>query len=151
MPSACLTYEKYIEYIETTLVQETPLAYGLHPNAEIGFRTNQCIRLFATLVELQPKDEGASESQQVIRTPIEVAQEMIKYIIEEKEIKQKIYNIDEVKNKMDEDNKGPYQNVFLQEIEYMNNLMNEMVSTLNDLDQGFRGLLTISDQMEALI
>lgn len=38
---------------------------------------------------------------------------MIKYIMEEKEMRQKIYNIDEVKNKMDEDNKGPYQNVFL--------------------------------------
>lgn len=38
---------------------------------------------------------------------------MIKFILEEKELKQKIYNIDEVKNKMDEDNKGPYQNVFL--------------------------------------
>lgn len=33
---------------------------------------------------------------------------MIKFILEEKELKQKIYNIDEVKNKMDEDNKGPY-------------------------------------------
>lgn len=33
-------YEKYLEHIEVTLAnQETPLAYGLHPNAEIGFRT----------------------------------------------------------------------------------------------------------------
>jgi dynein heavy chain len=86
-----------------------------------------------------------------VRTPNETAIEMIKFIMEEKEMKQKIYNIDEVKNKMDEDNKGPYQNVFLQEIEYMNNLMNEMTRSLDELDQGFKGLLTISDQMEALI
>lgn len=86
-----------------------------------------------------------------MRTPNETAIEMIKFIMEEKEMKQKIYNIDEVKNKMDEDNKGPYQNVFLQEIEYMNNLMNEMTRSLDELDQGFKGLLTISDQMEALI
>ena len=33
-------YEKYIEHIEQVLTQETPLAYGLHSNAEIGFRTN---------------------------------------------------------------------------------------------------------------
>lgn len=32
-------YEKYLEHIETSLQIETPLAYGLHPNAEIGFRT----------------------------------------------------------------------------------------------------------------
>ena len=35
-------YEKYIEHIEQVLTQETPLAYGLHSNAEIGFRTTQC-------------------------------------------------------------------------------------------------------------
>jgi len=32
-------YEKYLEHIEVSLTQETPIAYGLHPNAEIGFKT----------------------------------------------------------------------------------------------------------------
>lgn len=32
-------YDKYIEHIDLSLQVETPLAYGLHPNAEIGFRT----------------------------------------------------------------------------------------------------------------
>lgn len=50
------SYEKYIEHIEQSLTKETPLAYGLHPNAEIGFRTTQCQGLFNTLLELQPKD-----------------------------------------------------------------------------------------------
>jgi dynein heavy chain len=46
------SYEKYIEHIEVSLTQETPLAYGLHPNTEIGFRTMQCNTLFSTLLEL---------------------------------------------------------------------------------------------------
>ena len=35
---------------------------------------------------------------------------MIKFIIEEKEIKAKLtsLNIDEIKNKLDDDNRGPY-------------------------------------------
>jgi len=49
---AATTYEKYIEHIEQSLTAETPLGYGLHPNAEIGFRTNQCNTLFNTLLEL---------------------------------------------------------------------------------------------------
>jgi len=32
-------YEKYIEHIEVECPPETPLAYGMHPNAEIDFRT----------------------------------------------------------------------------------------------------------------
>mmetsp|Transcript_2636 Transcript_2636/g.4399 ORF Transcript_2636/g.4399 Transcript_2636/m.4399 type:complete len:240 (+) Transcript_2636:415-1134(+) len=43
------SYEKYIEHIETECPQETPLAFGMHPNAEIDFRTQQCIELFRLL------------------------------------------------------------------------------------------------------
>ena len=49
---AATTYEKYIEYIETELPPETPMAFGMHPNAEIDFRTTQCDALFKMLVEL---------------------------------------------------------------------------------------------------
>lgn len=55
-----LSYEKYIEYIEQETPGETPLAFGMHPNAEIDFRTNQCVMLFRTLTELQPKDSSGS-------------------------------------------------------------------------------------------
>jgi dynein heavy chain len=39
-------YDKYLETLENDLPGETPLAFGMHPNAEIDFRTNQCIQLF---------------------------------------------------------------------------------------------------------
>merc|ERR1719408_1210461 len=50
-------HEKYIEHIET-MPPESPLFFGMHPNAEIGFRTTQCITIFNILNELQPKDGG---------------------------------------------------------------------------------------------
>jgi len=46
------THDKYIEHIETELPPETPLAFGMHPNTEIDFRTTQCNELFSILVEL---------------------------------------------------------------------------------------------------
>jgi dynein heavy chain, axonemal len=49
---AALSHEKYIEYIETELPPETPLAFAMHPNAEIDFRTTQCNNLFRLLTEL---------------------------------------------------------------------------------------------------
>jgi dynein heavy chain len=36
---AAANYERYIEHIDTTMPPDTPIAFGLHPNAEIGFRT----------------------------------------------------------------------------------------------------------------
>jgi len=38
-PPLNLSYEKYAEYIDTDSPPETPLAFGLHSNAEIDFRT----------------------------------------------------------------------------------------------------------------
>lgn len=49
---------------------------------------------------------------------------------------------------MDADQKGPYQNVFIQEIEYMTILLTEMAKSIDEIDQGLKGLLTISEQME---
>jgi dynein heavy chain len=57
------THELYLKYIEDTITTETPLAYGLHPNTEIGFRTAQCTTLFETLVELQPPDSSSSNEE----------------------------------------------------------------------------------------
>merc|ERR1712153_286361 len=53
------SYDKYAEYIETDTPAETPLAFGMHPNAEIDFRTMQCMTLFKLLQEIQPRDAGS--------------------------------------------------------------------------------------------
>jgi dynein heavy chain len=51
-------YEKYLEHIDSC-PPETPLAFGMHPNAEIDFRTNQCVSLFKTLQMIQPRDSSS--------------------------------------------------------------------------------------------
>ena len=45
---------------------------------------------------------------------------------------------------------GPFQNVVVQECDRMNLLIAEMTRSLVELDLGFRGELTVSDQMEEL-
>jgi dynein heavy chain len=73
---------------------------------------------------------------------------MVKRFIEDINIKGMIFSVDEIKNKMDADQKGPYQNVFLQEIEYMTILLTEISRSIDEIDQGMKGLLTISEKME---
>lgn len=76
-------------------------------------------------------------------------QDVIKHVLEDMNLREKLFKIDDIRTKIDE--MGPYQNVFLQECEYMNVLLLEIIRSLEEVDQGFRGLLTISDQMEQLI
>jgi len=75
-------------------------------------------------------------------------QEMINYLLNDVNIKNSIFPIEEIKGKIDAAFKDPYINVFLQEIEYMNALLQEIVRSLEEIDQGLKGILTISEKME---
>lgn len=44
---------KYEEYIEKSLPAEIPQMFGLHPNAEIGYLTNQANELFGFIQQIQ--------------------------------------------------------------------------------------------------
>jgi dynein heavy chain, axonemal len=87
------------------------------------------------LVELTPKDDAADTGGEV-KSPIELAAEFIKQIIEDYNFKSLIFNLDDIKTRIDIDNKTPYQNVFMQEMEYMNALVEVIVYSLEEISQG---------------
>ena len=105
------TYEKYIEYIEQELPPETPLAFGMHPNAEIDFRTTQCNALFVMLLELQPKDAGSGEGGG--DTPQSKCSEFMVRVADEAQLDQNKPNVDDILSKLSEEDRRPYQNVFI--------------------------------------
>ena len=55
-----MDYHGYHNYITEHLPPESPVLYGLHPNAEIGFLTATSEKLFRTVFELQPREGGGS-------------------------------------------------------------------------------------------
>jgi len=99
-----LNHEQYIKYIEQELPPETPLGYGLHPNAEIDYRTTQCQQLFEILVDLQPKGGGggggAGED-----TKIKEYFDLVNNALGLEGLK---VNIEDLNSKLDEQSRGPY-------------------------------------------
>jgi dynein heavy chain, axonemal len=147
-------HEKYLEHIES-MPAESPLLFGLHPNAEIGFRTAQCTVLFNMLQLLDARagssssssgdDDGEAEEKQ---SPLAHAEQLCGEILDEvRDIK---FAVDDISHSMSDEERGPYQNVFLQECEMMNQLVKTMVRTLAELQLGFKGELTMSESMESL-
>jgi dynein heavy chain, axonemal len=61
---------------------------------------------------------------------------------------EKKFDVEEIARSIDDI--GPYQNVFMQEMEVMNNLLSEIVRSLKELQLGFNGELTMSDSMDML-
>merc|ERR1712224_1086469 len=55
-PSTTSSYEKVVEHIDESFSSETPVAFGLHPNAEIGMRTHISEELLRMILELSSSD-----------------------------------------------------------------------------------------------
>jgi dynein heavy chain len=143
-----LSHEKYVEYIDTECPPETPLAFGMHPNAEIDFRTNQCIDLFRQLQEITPKDAGAAEEGGLSLQ--DIVQQFSQKVYEECALDQGKINIEELVNKIG-DIRDPYQNAFMQECEYVNAIIRVVLKSLEELSLAFKGELTMSETMETLM
>jgi dynein heavy chain len=143
MCPAPTTYDKYLEHVDERLTQDTPIAFGLHPNAEIDFRTTQSNVILGTILELQPRDANKGEGS---KSPDDMALETTNDIIEK--FGEKKFDTEDLIRTLEE--QGPYQNVFIQEMDVMNNLIGEMMRSLKELLLGFQGELTMSDSMDTL-
>jgi dynein heavy chain len=143
-PSTTLAYEKVLEHIEDTLKSETPVAFGLHPNAEVGFRTSISETLLKTILELSASTDDAASGD--VQSSEQVAEAIIQDVVEI--LRDARFDVDAIISNVEE--VGPFQNVILQECDRMNLLTGEIVRSLMELDLGFRGELTMSEGMEEL-
>ncbi|KAM7383622.1 hypothetical protein PAMP_003257 [Pampus punctatissimus] len=138
-----MDYSGYHSYIDEHLPSESPTLYGLHPNAELECLTATSDNLLWTLLELQLHDSFRGERA------VQSTEEKVKSVIED--ILDKLpeeYNMAEMMTKATE--QSPYMSVCLQECERMNLLLLEIRKSLNELDLGLKGDLTISSNMETL-
>jgi dynein heavy chain len=141
-------YDRYLEHIDTEIKVDTPVAFGLHTNAEIDFRTTLSNNTFHILMELAHASGsgGGDDEGDAQASPEEIAGGIRTDILDA--FGDKKFDIEDVQRSLDE--QGPYQNVFIQEMDLINRLLTEMVRSLKELGLGFAGELTMSDQMETL-
>ena len=121
---------------------ETPLAYGLHPNAEIGFRLREGDALCAAIFSLQPREAGGGEGMSTEDKAKMVLDDLLERLPEQ-------FDVEDLRQRMEE--VTPYAMVCLQETERMNKLLKEIRRSLQELDLGLKGDLTMSEPMENLM
>jgi dynein heavy chain len=140
------SWVNYMEHINNAMGPESPLAYGLHPNAEIDSRTSLSTTLINQLAMLQDTTQVSDESNM---TPEMKAETSLIEILDT--FKERHFDLDALRTELEGDAMGPYQNVFIQECESLNNLLEEISRTLDELNLGFAGDLTMSAAMEELM
>jgi dynein heavy chain len=111
--------DKYSNHIETALPAEVPQMFGLHPNAEIGYLTNQAETLFQMIQQITGGSGGGAAGGS------SKLNEMIILILEKNP--EQFIMID-LFNRATE--RPPFIVVCLQECERMNVLLKEIKSSL---------------------
>ena len=142
-----LDYANYHNYIDEHMPAESPVLYGLHPNAEIGFLTTIANNLFKTIFELQPRDSGSSSKSGGAPTS---RQDIVRGMVDDLYDKLPEEFIMEDLYARTED-RSPFVLVAFQECERLNILVFEIKRSLRELRSGLKGELTISPDMEVLM
>ena len=137
-------YQDYLDHIDYGLPPETPVGFGLHPNADISYLNNECFSLFRQLMELGGGGGGGggASKEDVIA----------KMVVDFLERLPGEFNLFDIKSRIGPaENLTPYLVVMLQECEKMNILLTTMRKSLGDLQLGLQGALNISEAMDKMM
>ncbi|CAE7754278.1 ODA11 [Symbiodinium sp. CCMP2592] len=136
-----LEYSHYVKYIEERFPLEVPQMFGLHPNAEIGFLTNQGISIFKTIQEITGGGGGGGSGD------ISMAQPIITNYLGKLPT-----NLDmiDIRGRLKEEDYTPFVMVSLQEADRVNGLLDQIRGSMLELELGISGALNVTERMEAL-
>ncbi|CAD7704939.1 unnamed protein product [Ostreobium quekettii] len=134
-------YTSMKEYIEASLPPETPILYGMHPNAELSLLTSEGETLFRTLIDVSGGGSGGGgggSGESTVRSSLEAFMERLPEPFVMVEVESRVKD------------KTPFVVVALQEAGRMNGLIVEMKRSMEELQLGLDGALNMNDKMEAL-
>ena len=141
-PTPGQSHRAVVAHIADAFPPETPLAFGLHPNAEIGFKLREAGALCGAMLSLQPREAGAeagASAEERARTVLDELLEKLPELFDQEELRGRVEEL------------TPYASVAIQETERMNVLLTEIRRGLAELDLGLKGDLTMSPPMEQLM
>uniref|UniRef100_A0A7S1YQU1 Dynein heavy chain C-terminal domain-containing protein n=1 Tax=Ditylum brightwellii TaxID=49249 RepID=A0A7S1YQU1_9STRA len=142
-----MNYEDYTTYAESSMPPESPLLFGLHPNAEIGYLTNSTDDLFFNILVVSGGDGSNGDDN----AKSDVVRETMSNLQDKLPDEFEMVSITLNAKPLLLGASGPYIVVALQECGRMNVLLREIKKSLSDLDKGLKGQLNMSQEMEDLV
>jgi dynein heavy chain len=146
LPNGNLDHQEYATYIEKALPIETPVVFGLHPNAEIGYLTSTGEQILGTVLRLRKGGTSIPDGSIAVGGVREILDSLVKR-------QPKCFNLiltHEKAKPLLTKSVAPYVVVATQEATRMNLLVEEISRSLGELHKGLNGQLNMSQQMEDL-
>ena len=140
------SYASYITYVEEKMPSESPILFGLHPNAEIGYLTNSTERLFSNILSINGTGSDGDVTAQK-----DMVKEIMNMLLEKTPDEFEMVSLSLKAKPLLSSPQGPFVVVAIQECERMNVLLREICKSLIDLEKGLKGQLNMSQEMEDLL
>ncbi|BES88499.1 dynein heavy chain [Nesidiocoris tenuis] len=137
--------EEYLEEIAKLPDFDDPFVLGLHPNANITYRTNFATDVLDTILSVQPKESGDSGGESRESVVTREVTEMLSKLPDE-------YNPHEIKARLKEMGALNSLNIFLrQEMDRMQRVIKLVKVTLKELLLAIEGIIIMNENLrEAL-
>jgi len=149
VPVGTLDHQGYESYVTSSLPRETPVLFGLHSNAEIGYLTFTAESILETIARLRrgatitSPNSNAGEGGSSIRDVLDSLETRLPTGFN-------LVSSQEKATSLLVGPSAPYVVVAMQEITQMNSLVKEIARSLSELRRGLNGQLNMSQRMEDL-
>lgn len=137
----CRLLLEYRNAIDTLPLNDSPEAFGLHPNADITYQTNTAAEILSTIVSIQPKDSGGGGGETRESVVYKLCDDMLEKLPED-------YIPHEVKAALAKADALQPLNIFLkQEVDRMQRVISTVRSTLKDLKLAIDGTIIMNENL----
>jgi len=133
--------EKYMEFIKDIPLINSPVVFGLHPNAEIQYFTNTAKDIWVNCIEMQTSEasaEGGINKEEFIEQVATELQNKLPQVFD-------LINI-----RKNYEKPSPTTIVLLQELERFNTLLDVMHTSLFNLKRALLGEIGMSSELDEL-
>jgi len=150
IPADALDISSYRDYIETIPPVDSPLIFGLHPNADITYRIKEAAEMLTTIVETQPKESSAAAGKSVDEQVKESATDLLGKL--PPDLVEEVFRAQIQKMKgpprMEERGFGAPLHIFLfQELQRLQNIIDIVRKNLDNLVMAIDGTVVMTVEL----
>ena len=147
-PVGTLDHQGYVTHVDQALPSETPVLFGLHPNAEVGYLTFTAESILGTVLRL--RRGGAAIASENHGTSGGGVGDILDSFEQRLPGRFNLLSVQDKAKPLLSEPLAPYVVVAMQEVMRMNTLVEEISRSLGELRKGLNGQLNMSQQMEDL-
>merc|ERR1719498_1353346 len=145
-----LDIQNFREAIDTIPAVDSPLIFGLHPNADLTYRLKDATEMITTIIETQPKDTGGGTGKSVDEIVKELSVDLLSKMppdFIEEIFRAQIQKLKVPPNCSDKGFAAPLNIFLFQELQRLQNIIRIVRSNLNDIYMAIEGTVVMTTDL----